>query len=363
MPEYRYYSIDPRTGTPTMDLPLYGTFMDKVFSGNGNFQGTYRLGSEIGINELLINGTIPAKHGLVCTRDNVIVWAGMIWSRTYAAESQTVQLTGQTFESIFAKIPILTIFQDLTGTIDESVLWNIMLDNMQAHLSGEHNFNLLFSTPGSTGNVRLVDYLPSEWKMYQAIVDQLSSYSNGYGYTINIGAGSNDSITKTFQLVRNDTSLAPSSGLAFDYPGTISNYWYSESSNQAGTIMVGLADQLRVGATLGSASYNAGSPTYDIDWYYAETIQDTQGDSDLQARTNGLAREHGLPQIKPTFELGSQSNFTGWNSLGTTFNVYIDAQDPRFPNGTTVTERLMGWSLTPESQGQPEVIRFVLDGD
>jgi hypothetical protein len=364
MPEYRYYSINPKTGAPVMDLPLYGTFMDKTFSGPGNFQGTYRLTSAIENGGLLIGGTIPGTHGMVCTRNDIPIWAGIIWSRTYAAESQTVQITGQTFESIFSHITCRVDFQNLVGA-EENTLWTNLLNNLQTQVSGKWNFNIAFSSPGNTGNLRAIDYLGSEYRYFSEMTEQLSSYETGYGYTINIspGVSNADTITKTLQLVRNGSN-APSSGLMFDYPGTISNYWLNESSGNAGTIMIGKADQLANGGVLPSYELDlTDTPNGQLPWDYIETIQDANGDTDLQNRTSALRTEHLLPLTKPTFELGSQSNFTGWNDLGKTFQVYIDSLDPRFPDGKTIVERLMGWSLTPESDSQPEIIRFVLAGD
>jgi hypothetical protein len=78
MPYYRYYTIDPRAGTPVLELPLYGTYMDKVINGAGNFTGTFKLRTGVYNDSNLIDGTRPGRYGLVCKRDEVPVWAGIL---------------------------------------------------------------------------------------------------------------------------------------------------------------------------------------------------------------------------------------------------------------------------------------------
>lgn len=362
MVTYTYVAIEPSTGVPVGELPLYGVHMDKSFSAPGNFTGTFRLGSTLFNDELLINFSKPGRYGVAAWREGVPVWAGMIWSRTYASDAHTVQLTAQTFESVFAHVVMRLDFVN-TG-LEETTLWSNLISNLQSQNSGQYNLNLSVAHPGATGNLRPVDYLASEKRYYQEAVDQLAGYANGFGYTVSIVAGSNGAIgTKTLQLVRNDIALAPVSSLFFDYPGHVSTYWYSENAANGAVRYTGKAANLAPGASLSSVEVTNSTRTGEgyIPWDRADTINDVLSDTDLTNRTNKGASDFLMPIVTPTFHLGPLAEFSGWNDIGKKFSVHVGADDPRWPtnpNGITLAQALEGWSLTPEASGQEESINL-----
>jgi hypothetical protein len=372
MAYYRYYSILPRAGTSVVELPLYGVQCDKVFSGAGNFTGTMRLGTGKYNDLNILNGAVPGKHGLVVKRNDVAIWAGMIWSRSYASEASTMQFTGQTFESIFAHIANRA---DYTWTAsgagaEDTVLWTNMLNNMQTQESGDFDFDFTLSHPGAlSGKVRYVDYLAAEYRYYSEIVEQLSGYDDGYGYTINCASsGGTDAISKTFELVLNSNS-APHSGLYLDFPGQVSKYWYTENGARGGVRHTGLASSLGPGATMPSATINNTDRITDgfVPWHNVETFTDPVDDQDLINKTTQMARDQKIPIAWPVFELGQNNTFDHWDKLGRRVTVYI--QDPkRFPDWASTqslefTRRMMGWSLTPESADGQEIIRLQIEGE
>lgn len=371
MTTYRYYSIDPRLRTPIIELPLYGTYMDKVINGAGNFTGTFRLQTGVFKDADLMAGTDPGKYGLICMRDDQIIWAGIIWSRTYASDAKTVQLTAQTYESIFERMP----FQEEWGyqNLEQVTILNNFVTYFQSPVVGAgttYNFGITAPAVAATGINRTVYYdgvkkLPLQSEFLKFI----SSVEDGCSYSINtITSLGSDIVTLQFQILP-DTAIAISD-MYFDYPGTISKWWLNENSgSRSGTAHAAVTTTLD-GVPVARSTINTDLVTtqnYPY-WWEVQTYTDVPssiapltGEAALLSYSAKQSTLLKMPLANPTFELDAKSGFDGWNKIGQKLSVRV--QDARFPAGQVFTKRLRGWSLNPANTNQNEIIRLQLEGE
>jgi hypothetical protein len=367
MADYRYYSIEPKTGVPVQELPLYGTYMDKRLGAAGNLTGFFKLATGVFFDDLLLNGSRPGRYGIVCRRNDVPIWGGMIWGRTYDSSARTIQLTGQTFESIFTKIPVMADFVVDTGAgiADWSVIWNNALLTCEAQASGIHDFDFTYSTPGTTNSTAptAFTYRAAEWRFWEEMFRYMSGIEDGMTYTINL-TNTGDTINKTFRTVRNSEAASVSSGIYYDFPGTVARYWVNENASRAAIRHVGRAIDVStydtVPAAVAEALKGTSDPTYPK-WYNVYNLSDVNNFDDLTVKTKQLRTENSIPIVSPTFELSEGAKFDGWDKLGQDLTIAIT--DPRYPSGKTFTERLDGWSLTPGGGDRAETLRLVLKGE
>src|SRR5690348_14342039 len=108
MPSYRYFAADILTGAVLAELPLYGVWCSRKMSEAGEMTATFKLGTGMYDDQSLLDATETGKACLYVERNGTIVWGGPIWTRTWQEESKTMNLTGQTFESVFARVALET---------------------------------------------------------------------------------------------------------------------------------------------------------------------------------------------------------------------------------------------------------------
>lgn len=355
MPVYRYFTADVRTGVPVMELAQYGVTMDKQLSGAGNYSGFIRLGTGIYNDALLLEGTQPGLHALMVQRDGVNIWGGPIWSRTYAAQGQTLQLNAATFESIFDHV-IMAYDQ-----IYENIAQHTILSTWLTQLMGQTdcNFNLTQDIAYDGNYFRSILVPAYEYHMASDVLSQMIGIENGIYYNINLAAAG-DNPTRTF-YARCGVQVANyvDSGAYYDFPGTVGLYWMNEQGVKTAKYNValgaGTGNQI-----LRSGVLTSGMSAYPM-WGATESFPDIGDNAGLLAKATTMSRLRKPPIYNPTFQLGTESGFDGWNKLGQMFTVSI--QDARFPLGLVLKNRMLGWSLTPQSKDGSELIQFTLESD
>ena len=341
MVDMRYYTADLLTNAIIAELPLYGVYMDKILNGAGNFTGTFVLDSGVELDDILLAGSIPGQQALFVERNDVCIWAGPVWSRTYQSTSRTAQLTAQTFESVFEHIVMTT--DQIYAAVEQVTILSTWLSAMMAQTN--NNFGITGSFPGATGITRTLSYLAAEYKHANELLQAIATANDGLDYTINVASPT----SKTMVVKKQGT--AGSSGAVYDYPGQIANYWHSES---------GAKGAVRAAAIGAGVSGNAtiGSPSLKPYFWQVGQYSDIADQNAINAKASELLQ---MPFVSPTFELATGDDFDGWDKLGQTFITNID--DARFPTGKTITSRLMGWALTPEQSEAEENLKFVLETD
>ena len=97
---YRYFLTDLLTNQIISEVPFKNVTFERANRRAGSFSGTIPfLEATEGLN--LYEATMPGRSGLYITRNNVCVWGGIIWSRSYDVESQELDVDGGEFLSYF----------------------------------------------------------------------------------------------------------------------------------------------------------------------------------------------------------------------------------------------------------------------
>lgn len=354
---HRFYTADLLTGNVLGDIYLYGIYFTKQINGAGNFTGTFKLGSTVTNDSLMMSCTIPAKTALYIERDGVLIWGGIIWSRTYQSNAQTVQLTAQTFESYFDRVACSSNI--IQQGVEQVALFKNIIDNMQAQ-DTQSNIGLTYASLPSTGINRTVLLPGYEFHMYQEALDQLLGAVDSFEYTINVTASATQDRPNKVVTVGYPTLNSSITGQYYDYPGTVLNYWWPETTSEGATRFAGrgygAGNKAPTAVVVDGTAINAGYPSLWKVASYNNIADPTLLDS--KVRRDALA--YAIPVNNPTFELKPDAitTFSGWNLLGAPLTVAI--QDVRFPSGNIATRRMLGWEFSPSSENSSESLKIVL---
>lgn len=357
MATYRYFTADLLTGTVLGDVPLYGTWMSKQINGAGSFNGTFRLGTTVLNDTLMLNNTTPGKTALYVERDGTLIWGGILWSRSYESQGGTVQLTGQTFESYFDRVAATDHI--IQQGVEQVALFKNLIDQMQAQ--AQSNIGLTYASLPSTGINRTILLPGYEFHMYQEAIAQLLEAVDSFEYTINVTASATQDVPNKVVTVGYPTLNSTVTDQYYDFPGTIKNYWWPETTSEGGTKFAGRGygsgNKAPTAVVVDGTAIAAGYPSLWKVGSYNNIADATLLDS--KVRRDALA--YAIPVNNPTIELKSDVGigFTGWNLLGAPITAYI-ADSKRFPTGMTATRRLLGWEFNPASGTSPEVVKLTL---
>jgi hypothetical protein len=97
---YRYFLTDLLSNELIAEVPFKDVSYQKANRKAGSFSGT--IAFIPATKELdLYEATMPGRTGLYITRNNVVIWGGIIWSRSYDVDSKALQVNGAEFISYF----------------------------------------------------------------------------------------------------------------------------------------------------------------------------------------------------------------------------------------------------------------------
>ena len=98
--EYRYFLTDLLSNAVISEIPFKGVSYQRVNRRAGEFSGDIPfIEATKGLD--IYEATMPGRTGLYVMRNQVCVWGGIIWSRTYNVESKTLSVSASEFTSYF----------------------------------------------------------------------------------------------------------------------------------------------------------------------------------------------------------------------------------------------------------------------
>lgn len=97
---YRYFLYDVLSNTFIAEVPFKNVSYGRAIKEAGEFRGSIPVTPET-TNLDLYNSTLPGKTALYVLRDNVCVWGGMVWTRTYNIISREIEISGNEFPKYF----------------------------------------------------------------------------------------------------------------------------------------------------------------------------------------------------------------------------------------------------------------------
>src|SRR5882757_3262214 len=236
MPDYRYTFVSLRDEQVLEEIDLYGVYAQRILNDAGQFNGTFQLDQTGKRNQDLVAATIPGRTWLVMERDNVPVWWGIVWSRTYQSEAKSVQIFAWGFESFPASQVMLSDFSRV-GQNQLQTFADLWADMQSSRVGRDLAINIPASIP-STIN-KDVTILATDAKLYSDVMQSLSNASDGFDYTIQVskvGGGFRKDLVMGYPYL--GSNLGPEQ-LVFEYPGSILNYYETESMANAGTHIFG----------------------------------------------------------------------------------------------------------------------------
>lgn len=377
MTSYKYYFYDLLSGTLLDEFggAMFGVNFSMFLSGQigskiGQFTGTFRADTSGRTVTDLLAATQPGRTSLWIDRDDVPVWCGILWSRTYQATGRTFELSAQTFESYPHQV-----YNSADASATEpcqdfvSIAWGA--------IQGQTGYNVGVSVPALTGvgSTLTRSFVGTDYNSWGDFIDSMAAAGAEFYIKPTIGVSGNrvpqlmvgrwdlvENPPTTYYRIGVPVAQAQVSGVDLQYPGGIAEYWWPENAIQGANkvLAIGKAN----GATTPRQIYTNASNL--AQGYPGLDQRLTLNDVDNQTALNQVAATQLTndtpPVLTPTIILdGSVSDaFGSWN-LGDNVKLVID--DPyRFPNGpVTGVTRIVGYSLTPSSDNGPETVNLTID--
>jgi hypothetical protein len=357
MSEYSFLFYDVLTNTPLIELPLYGTYFERQICKAANCTFSVHFNMSDVRNQDILDFTIPGRTKMYVQRDGQIIACYVIWSRTWQEQALQFNFTGQTLESMLYK---KLIKNDISYTnADQRNIIIDLFNKMQA----EPFYNLGIVVPsafGSTSIPRTQTFYGYEGWSYGTAIDQIAQLQGGPDWVIE--SSWNAAGTAPVDTLRVDDQLGRSiavTGTAFDYPGSIKNFWYPENSSRAAVTTLGFGQG--EGASMIRSSYT--NPGFTSSgWPSLEQDYDNSDIND-QATLDSLTQANAVLQkplvISPTIELAESAiSFDQWQ-MGDYAGANI--QSDRFPGGINITGRIIGWTLNPPDDSTSEQMSLILE--
>lgn len=360
--DVRYLFGSLASGQIIAELPLTSVSMNRKLNDWGTFRGTIYWDTSGIDNHDLVAALATGRNFIVCERDDVPVWDGILWTTTYDSQAKVMNFSGRTYEAYPDKCVVNADF--IRTATDQR---NIFCDLWNA-LQADPTRNLGISIPPSTFTnevQRDLSILATEYKTYYSGMSAMSDGDNGFDYTItttrNVISGL---YTRTLQIgypmlgIQNETA----SPLSFDYPGNVLNYYESTSMTNAATHLyllgAGEGSDMVVGTAVQSDLIGVGWKRYDA--------VESRKDVDNQFTINSLAAQMGWLRRPPltvikVFMKADMDPIFGSYGLGDTALVSI--VDPKHPDGTTISARIVSWEYRPASDDTVETVELVFAGD
>jgi hypothetical protein len=99
--DYRYFAYDLMSNELLAEIPFKGVSYTRSLTEAGSFQGDIAV-TEDTYNLSLYENTLPAKTALYVVRDEVCVWGGIIWNRSYSLVDKILSISATEFTSYLA---------------------------------------------------------------------------------------------------------------------------------------------------------------------------------------------------------------------------------------------------------------------
>lgn len=346
MPSYRYTTKDLLTGAELGEPDFYGVWASRMLNRPGQFTASLKLTGSLAEDAVRLSSTIPGRTAVFMERDDELIWGGILWTRMHSSQAKTLQFSAQTFESIFEHVVLESHF------IQQAVAQEVIFDNLINQIQAQDNcdFGLTVPTLPTTDRNRTVLIPDYEYHFATDALTQIIDVDEGLEYSI--------SPDKT---VRVDYPRlgGPNSELVFDYPGNVIDYWVPESGSTGGVkfgaLGFGSGNKVARATAVVQDLLDAGWPAWWVVTQYP-TIADL---GIMVDKVTQDAIKRRIPHVTPTFDI-KPDLFSGWDSLGDDFTVHIE--DFRYPTGHTLTSRMIGWELTPQSSDSSELLKLVIEG-
>jgi hypothetical protein len=100
--DYRYFVVDIMSNQLLAEIPFTGVSYSRSLREAGEFSGSIAI-TEATANLSLYENTLPGKTALYVVRNDICVWGGIIWTRSYDIVGKSLNVSASEFSSYFYK--------------------------------------------------------------------------------------------------------------------------------------------------------------------------------------------------------------------------------------------------------------------
>lgn len=366
MTDYKYVFVTLRSEIVVEEIRCYGVYMSRQLGDQGYFTASFNFDQTGKSNADLVAATTPGFCYVVAERNNVPIWWGIVWSRTYQSQSKSCQISALGFEVFPQKQRIETNYTD-TGTSVE--LFSRLWTNMQTSALGR-NININVPTVVA-GPVKTITSLVTEQRKFGDLMADLSDAADGFDWTIDCQRQNDGTYQKALRVAYPTIGIQPDNPdlITFEYPGSILNYYMTESMSDAGTnvrVMGGGEGSSMAIADLEQTSMLTleGWPRWDTELSYKDVTDN--------ALINQLALQAAINNKPPMMTAkitvkGDQDPILGSYNIGDACQLVItDARNPS-PGasvaGLVIPSVILGYEIHPSASDGVEEVNIILPGD
>ena len=390
MSDFRYFTTQlyqsGSTPNPILaELPFTNVSFDAQMNSIGSFTGDILISGLDVINNNgniisklnVFNGTLPGKTALYVEYNGQLIWSGIIWQREWDSNTQMLKISGQEMLSYFKRRRIV---DNITYTnTDPAVMANYLLTN---YAQGKTHGNIGLQPSSTTTGLSVSrSYFNFELKeIYQAVKDLsdgLDSTSSNpfFDFMIRPSYDSNNRIINTLVLGNPYFNFNVSGVTAFNFPGNIVEYTFSENGSTATNMLYGLGYGANTNKVMAKAADDSTAyfSTYGIygsisSMGNAALLEDSANFIDiadiglLESTTLGQLNAVSAPPTTIQLVIAPYTDpYLGTFYVGDFVKLIIN--DDMFPNGFTATPpgtfnifwRIVAISVAPGENGPSRV--------
>ena len=359
--EFRYvitkvYQSGSTANPIIAELPFTGVNFTQQLNSIGTFEGHVLLSGINSTSLNVYNSTIPGQTILwVLFTDpdfsGIPVWSGVIWTREYDSDTQTLHITAQEMISLYQRRRISTT-KTYTAKDPTYIAYNL-LQYTEALPYGKTG--LTNNSPVSSGLLTDRTYNDYELKsVYQAIKDLAQGYFD-FAIKPSVATGA---LTNKFTIgIPLGTVYSSSSQYAsvFQFPGNVISYRFPENGQGAANKLYGLgygANGSRLTATaVDSGQYTDGFPLLEDSASYTDI-------GDINLLKNVTLGQLNAVSYPPTTVEVVIAPYTDpyYQDYQIGDEVRLDIKDSYFPTGLNgFIMRIVAISVNPGENGPSRV--------
>lgn len=276
--QYRYLFADLRTNAILAELPLTGVTFSQVLNSPGTLNARLMI-SDVRESAYDIQGaTIPARSAVYVDRDGVLIWGGIVWTRRYNSETQTIEMMAREFDSYWENRRIAV--SDAFINQDQLTVVEDLITTAQSATGGDIGIII----PSNTSGVLISRvYYGYELKDLYGAIKDLSNADNGFDFNVDVYYDQTNTPRKRLDLgypARGRTySASDPAALVFEFPGNMVAYEYPEDGVTTANTIYAIGPGSNEGKLIASASIpgqiTAGWPLLEDTTTYNDTYDPT----------------------------------------------------------------------------------------
>lgn len=357
-------------------LGVYGVNYTKFLNKPGYLTLTLRMNNPLMNPETILDLTIPLKRAIWVYVNGGANWGGFIIARTYSSEAGTMQVNAVTFDGWYDQVSFDRNefnVNDVPGRVLQNCWTAALGSNFVWYVYDQWPKELhMPAMPPAFGTVIRMKIPSTSHKLFRAAFDDCiaagAEYRLRFDGNLDVGVARaaipeiGNSTDESAMVGKSSSEITE----VFDYPGSITRYWWPESCAASQPVAHYVRHYGRAGDGVeidhASTTTDGVPPTDTILTSRQVAIRNaaTNMDGLNMAAPNYI--NYRPPMVQPTFEIDITGTLVSWPygiDVGDYFRYAIN--DPfRFPNTRIGHSRLAGWSFTPPSEDGPAQLGLTL---